>query len=82
MVFFFPDGSTMFHDKTDTKNNAKFVSERFSKHEKSSWYLSELAKLPDLDARVIMVWFERKVRKEKPLPDLSGMFLEEEKKKL
>jgi len=36
MVFFFPDGSTMFHDKTDTKNNAKFVKERFSKHEKNS----------------------------------------------
>lgn len=25
MLFFFPDGNTMFHDKTDTKNNAKFV---------------------------------------------------------
>lgn len=25
MLFSFPDGNTMFHDKTDTKNNAKFV---------------------------------------------------------
>jgi hypothetical protein len=25
MLFFFPDGNTMFRDKTDTKNNAKFV---------------------------------------------------------
>lgn len=25
VLFFFPDGNTMFRDKTDTKNNAKFV---------------------------------------------------------
>lgn len=47
---------------------------------KNSWYLSELAKLPDLDAKVIMAWFEQRVRKEKPPPDLTGVFLEEEKK--